>query len=364
MQDSAWKQEPQVYAYAFVAHKANYEQQNEKMYLGQTADSAAYFNAVRGMYDMARLCENHEVTHANAKGTKIKFRSTHAASLRDMTPNLLAASRYSYAHGNYQEAEEAVYLLLNFGRNADFWAGKVPELTPLQQQISSMVYVQSNYKLKRYERMYSYAAEALNYKPARAELMEELAVGRLMLGDTIAFCDSLWHALDEFPERESLYDRLSQHYLNNKQYTDLMYLSQTISERTADSHTISPSLRLKLQEHRAYALYTMQRFDELEALAHQLIEQNPDHKQGNFYLAIIYYYSAENISVPLKRTNPKLYAERKAERRNWYKKALAPMEKYRQLCPDDAAIWAPRLYNIYLTLNMGKEFEEISKIKY
>lgn len=361
-QDSVLKLEPQVYAYAFSAHKHTYEQQNEKMYLRQAADSVAYFTAVRGMYDMARQCEEHESLLNKEKGRKIKFRSTHAAILQDMTPNLLAAARFSYSHAQYYEAEEAVNLLLNLGDNADFWAGKAPKLTPLQRQITSMIHVQGNYKLGLYDRMYSYADEALKYQPARAELLEELAVGRLMLGDTIAYCDSLIHALEEFPERTSLYERLAQFYMQQKQYTELLYLAQSHIDRTIDSHTISPAMQLMLLEHKAYSLYALQRFDELEATALQLISQDANHKQGNFYLGIIYCREAELINVPLKRSSPKLYAQRSAERKGWYEKALRPMEKYRELSPDDAAIWAPRLYNIYLTLNMGKEFEEISKV--
>lgn len=38
------------------------------------------------------------------------------------------------------------------------------------------------------------------------------------------------------------------------------------------------------------------------------------------------------------------------------------MEKYRECEPDDKERWAPSLYNIYLKLNMGRKFEEISDI--
>lgn len=38
------------------------------------------------------------------------------------------------------------------------------------------------------------------------------------------------------------------------------------------------------------------------------------------------------------------------------------MEKYRQMMPDAKEKWAPSLYNIYLKLNMGRQFEEISGI--
>ncbi len=38
------------------------------------------------------------------------------------------------------------------------------------------------------------------------------------------------------------------------------------------------------------------------------------------------------------------------------------MEKYREMAPDDKERWAKSLYNIYLKLNMGRKFEEISGV--
>ena len=39
------------------------------------------------------------------------------------------------------------------------------------------------------------------------------------------------------------------------------------------------------------------------------------------------------------------------------------MEKYRTLVPEAKSKWLAPLYTIYLNLNMGKEFDEIDKIR-
>jgi hypothetical protein len=39
------------------------------------------------------------------------------------------------------------------------------------------------------------------------------------------------------------------------------------------------------------------------------------------------------------------------------------MERYRQMAPEQKAKWLPALYTIYLNLNMGKEFEEIDRLR-
>ena len=45
-----------------------------------------------------------------------------------------------------------------------------------------------------------------------------------------------------------------------------------------------------------------------------------------------------------------------------YALARPPMEKVRQLQPDNLIRWAQPLYRIYLYLNMGDEFDEIDKL--
>lgn len=63
-----------------------------------------------------------------------------------------------------------------------------------------------------------------------------------------------------------------------------------------------------------------------------------------------------------------LEADAKSKKKNrkkildYYKKALPYMEKYREMAPDKKENWAQSLYNIYLRLNMGSKFEEVSDI--
>ena len=66
--------------------------------------------------------------------------------------------------------------------------------------------------------------------------------------------------------------------------------------------------------------------------------------------------------------NKAFEAEKKASKKSkptitkFYKNSLEYMERYRALAPNQKDKWAPALYNIYLNLNMGKKFEEITKI--
>jgi hypothetical protein len=46
-----------------------------------------------------------------------------------------------------------------------------------------------------------------------------------------------------------------------------------------------------------------------------------------------------------------------------YEKSRPYLERYRQLAPDMMRKWSAPLYTIYFNLNMGKEFDEIDKLR-
>lgn len=353
--DTIWGKEPQVYAYAFQAHRMNYNAQNEKMYLRQKADTAALFSAIRGMYTSARQCEKYERHLMDSLKHKPHYRTAHATVLHELLPNLQAAATYCYQHGQFQEAEEAAYLLLHTASDSVFWDKlPCPELTPLQRQLTSLIHVQGNYHARQYNRMFTYADEALRYKPARAEVLEELAVARLAMGDSAAYRDTLTHAIREYPNRVSLFSRLDQYYGERQMYVTLLNLTREI--------LAADSARMDVRQSEAYALYMLGRNDELVEAAQGILHREPDDPRGNFYLASVMIERAKAIPIPTRRNNSENYRNLVAQRREWYSRALQPMEKYRAACPDKVAFWAPALYDIYLNLNMGSEFEKISRI--
>lgn len=77
------------------------------------------------------------------------------------------------------------------------------------------------------------------------------------------------------------------------------------------------------------------------------------------------YYNAGvsyiNLAVSLEKN---LTSKRKNRTQiiSYYKKSLPYMEQYKEMRPEDKEKWAPSLYNIYLKLNMGKQFDEMNAI--
>ncbi len=50
------------------------------------------------------------------------------------------------------------------------------------------------------------------------------------------------------------------------------------------------------------------------------------------------------------------------QQQEYYLKAKPYMETYRALRPENKDKWATALYNIYLNLNLGQQFEEIDRL--
>ena len=73
-------------------------------------------------------------------------------------------------------------------------------------------------------------------------------------------------------------------------------------------------------------------------------------------LAVIY---TETACTDL--TDPRCKRDREVIR-SLYTLAKLPMERVRELSPQDTARWAAPLYRIYLNLNMGPEFDEMDRI--
>ena len=72
------------------------------------------------------------------------------------------------------------------------------------------------------------------------------------------------------------------------------------------------------------------------------------------------YYNAGTAYLNIAlRMDPRRH---KKQIRKMYQNALAPLEKYRELAPDEKQKWGPALYRVYFNLNMGKQFDEIDKI--
>ena len=69
-----------------------------------------------------------------------------------------------------------------------------------------------------------------------------------------------------------------------------------------------------------------------------------------------------NQAIELNKDRQK-YRANKEKIITLYQRSKPYMEKFRELSPTAKSKWLAPLYTIYLNLNMGKEFDEIDKLR-
>ena len=93
------------------------------------------------------------------------------------------------------------------------------------------------------------------------------------------------------------------------------------------------------------------------ALCDSLIARNDQYADAYYNAGLAYI----NMALITKRDMKEGRQSRRLVN-DFYKKSMPYMERYRELAPEEKDKWAAALYNIYLQLNMGKQFEEIDKL--
>ena len=91
--------------------------------------------------------------------------------------------------------------------------------------------------------------------------------------------------------------------------------------------------------------------------AKQALEFDEDLAEAYYVVGVCYYNLAVRMVRP-DHVDMELYRKTHAQIRDYYAKARPYLETFRRLAPDESARWAPLLYRIYFSLNMGEQFEE------
>ena len=129
----------------------------------------------------------------------------------------------------------------------------------------------------------------------------------------------------------------------------------------ADSLLNHYCTNLLFLESKSLSLLNLQKNQESIQTSLYTLKINPSAIESLYYIGVAYCNLAQNITLPLN-FNSKEYKSLSEKQKSYYQMALPYIEKYRNLCPEQKLKWGPLLYRIYLSLNKGKEFDEIDNI--
>ncbi len=122
-------------------------------------------------------------------------------------------------------------------------------------------------------------------------------------------------------------------------------------------HPENRFMRINHDIFRSTMLLQQGRYDDCVAMSHELLQLDPTLAVAKRNIGLSYY----NQTIPLANKKVKTKAER-AEMNTLYEQARPFLEQYRHVAPAEQTTWAIPLYNIYLNLNMGDEFEEMERL--
>lgn len=389
VKDSLYMWNAQVLQYGTEASRILYNKENEKFYLKNKPDTAALFNSLYNMYRFALLTDKAEVMeHADGK---YRYRKSNMDFMSRFFRNLTAAPRYFSAKGKWEEVKKFTAIILDTENAPMMSTLSRPMLDEKTRSDFACMNVSACFRLKKYDEIGAYAHLATVANPNRETALEQLSYAEVQTQDSIHYIKHLEEGHKDFPGNMFFFSRIVDHYLhvdNNAKV--LATADETLEYVLAKAQEVAAFCVIdKVSSYgrpsEAEALYGVR---ETVALPHDQIAQifearaiayhnqhnreacineakniltwNPQHARANFYIGASYYSLAEDVVIPARIDDPN-YRKSMEARKALLAQARPYLEEYRKQNPDDNERWAPLLYETYLNLNLGAEFEEISR---
>ena len=336
-----------IYATWYDAISGQYAQANEKLYLKQAYDTAAFFNITKRMYTVAETLDSLDAQPDEKGRVKPEYRKDHAEQLNLLRPNLYYGGTYQVRREDYRKAFEYFDLYIGAAHQPLFTGYKYLESDKLVSQAAYWAAL-CGFKLQDPKMTLKYSQLALTDQEKSKFVLHYMCEAYLLLKNQKEYLNTLNLGYKLFPSYPYFFPRLADHYKAQGNNDELLKLAD-LGLRRYPNNTL-------FQLAKSIALLNMNRYDECITVSKQMIAANKEQAEPYFSIATCYL----NQALALEQLNePRKYREQLVK---LYTDACPYMEKYRQLAPLDTQRWGPALYRIYLNLNKGKQFEEIDRL--
>ena len=347
LKDAANRENKRIYETWFDAVHAQYAAANEKLYLKQQYDTAAFFGLTRRMYAIAETLDSLDMRPDEKGRVKPDFRKSHAEMLDLLRPNLYNGGTYHVVKNHHTVAYDFFDTYLDACRQPLFSAYDYAKSdTRLPQAAYWATFC--GYKLQDAERTLRYCELALKDVSKAQYTMQYMCEAYQLLHRDADYVDLLHQGFERFPLNPYFFPRLADHYTAVNRPDSVLVIADEGLKANA-THTLFLLAK-------SLALLELDRYDACIEVSQQLININGQLPEPYFNIATVYLNQALELE---KRNNPRQYRQ---QLQDLYASARPYMEDYRRLQPDDQQRWAPALYRIYLNLNMGRQFEEIDRL--
>lgn len=347
LKDTANRQNIRIYDIWFDAVKGQYEAANEKLYLKQKYDTAAFYNLIRRLQQVAISLDSLDMRPDKKGRISPSYRKSHAEMLHSLRPNIYYGGTWHLRKNSFPSAFDFFDTYLDAARQPLFNDYRYEQTDSL---LTTAAYwaTYCGYKMQDADRIMKYCQRAQSDASKAAFCIQYEAVAYQLRQDTARYVETLHRGFERFPQHPYFFPRLADYYSANNQFDSVL----TVADRGLQANQ-SNALFLMAK---SVALLNLERYDECIAASHQLIEVNDSLPEPYLNIATCYL----NQALVLEQQNePRKNRQRLQE---LYQSARPFMESYRRMAPADQQRWAPALYRIYFNLNLGKQFEEIDKL--
>ncbi len=341
------------YMAALINRKIN-DIENEKLYLKQNYDTVKFFNSIYNMFVRFQQCDSVEM-QPDAKGrVSFKYRKKAHDILVTYRTNLLNGGKFHLRKKNYEQAFTYFDLYIDC---ASFPMFEKDFFLQSDTLITKAAYwaTLSAYNMKKAAHTLEHADLALKLNANREYIQEYKAKSYLMQQDTAKWLEALKEGLINYPEHTYFFVNLMDYFNEAGRYEEGIHFADTMIKYNPRSVIFRYAKSVVLMNTRQY--------EACIAASDSVLKIDSSYVDAYYNKGISYcnlaVLQAEKLASKINKSQ---YKKERNAVTELYRKALPPMEKVRELAPNDTARWANPLYRIYLNLNMGKEFDEMDKI--
>ncbi len=345
--DSANVRNIRIYTTLAEIVRKQYEQVNEKVYLKQPYDTAVFFNTAKKLFDTYYKLDSALINYGVKPDTNERIRERNSEYLNTYRINLYNGGLYWLRKNDFNKSKAMLDSYLDCHNQPLFSSLNLAEsdsIAPLaasrnlycgyRMQNTSVVMRNKEYALKdtvMLERTLQYLAETYS-----------------LMNDTEGYVSTLTEGIERFPRSNYFFTHLIDHYSKASDYEQAL--------KVADNALALDSCETLYLYAKSNILLNIGKNDDCIALCEKIISLNDSMPEAYYNAGVAYINKA--FAMEKVRANNK----KRQQIKNNYSMSLKYMEKYRAMRPEDKDRWAAALYNIYLKLNMGKEFEEIDNM--
>ncbi len=347
LKDSSLRDDIKVRSTLASALRAQYKKANEELYLKQEYDTASFFNLTLEMFLCYEGLDSCCMLKAKTE-KKVPYRKKNSRALSKLRINLYNGGVYYLKMRDYDGAYKMMDAFLDCASQPLFknlQLGYDDEETTVA--IFSTLY--SGYRLQRADSALKYRSLQLKKERFKKHALRYLVGVYQMKGDTLNYISTLMEGFKTDESAPFFVTRIVDYYvMKNSLDSALTIINKALEYAPKNTSFLTV---------KGNVLLNMGKYPECIAVSDSALSIDPQLPEAELNAGTAYF----NEAIMLSKTshNDKLLKEKELED---YSLALPYMERYRKKAPEQIEKWGPILYNIYLNLNMGEEFEEISEV--